>query len=267
MRASEDEIALAISVTGAFENKGDPYISIAGDFDGMGISCGVLQWNLGCNSLQPLIQSVGEAAVRRAMPLYGDTMWRICQADAAAACSVARGWQTNAALQDAPAAELRALLGSREMRQVQRDRIAVIADKADALARVWASDQGRAARTIQELVWFFDLVTQNGSMRGIGAKDVAAFLDANGAAATSLICDWLAAAPPEWWGRDDCVKNAALWRAGLPPASIPLFVLGYLRSAIASEARARGVAMNRKGTIAAKTGFVNGTRFDFADRF
>jgi hypothetical protein len=267
MPVSENEIALAVSVTGAFENKGDPYISIAGDFDGMGISCGVLQWNLGCNSLQPLIQSVGEAMVRRAMPRYGDAMWRICQGDAAAACAVARGWQTNALLEEAAAAELKALLGSNKMRQVQRDQIALVAEKADALARVWASDQGRAARTTQELVWFFDLVTQNGSMRGIGAKDVAAFLDANGSASTSAICDWLAAALPEWWGRDDCVKNAALWRTELPPMSLPLFVLGYLRSAIASEARARGVAMNRKGTIAAKTGFVNGARFDFADRF
>ena len=64
MTVTNDEVAVAISVTGTFENSGDPYLGVTGNFDGMGISCGVLQWNIGSNSLQPLVRLA--AARRRA---------------------------------------------------------------------------------------------------------------------------------------------------------------------------------------------------------
>jgi hypothetical protein len=47
MAVTDDEINKAVAVTGRFENAGDPWSGVTGDFDGMGISCGVLQWNIG----------------------------------------------------------------------------------------------------------------------------------------------------------------------------------------------------------------------------
>src|SRR5947199_28393 len=54
--ASVGERCLAL--TGTFETGAQPpdcFCGVTGDFDGMGISFGVLQWNLGQNSLQPLL--------------------------------------------------------------------------------------------------------------------------------------------------------------------------------------------------------------------
>jgi peptidoglycan hydrolase-like protein with peptidoglycan-binding domain len=47
-----------LALTGTFETGGQPpecFCGITGDFDGQGISFGVLQWNIGQGSLQPLL--------------------------------------------------------------------------------------------------------------------------------------------------------------------------------------------------------------------
>src|SRR5688572_3374909 len=48
-----------LSLTGTFETGQVPpecFAGLSGDFDGQGISLGVLQWNFGQDSLQPLLQ-------------------------------------------------------------------------------------------------------------------------------------------------------------------------------------------------------------------
>ena len=268
MPVTDPEIALVISITGTFESAGDPYVGVAGDYDGMGISCGVLQWNLGSNSLQPLVLAVGEAVVRQTMPRHGERMWRACRAAPELGCAMVREWQTGAALPAAVVDELKALMGSPQMRQAQHRCVAATANRADDLAAGWARDRGQAGRTTQELVWFFDVLTQNGGMRGLGYADVEALVKASGEAGVrAIICDWLGAAAPDWWGREDCLKNAALWREAVPDASFDLLVLSCLRARAATHPRARGVVMNRKGSIAMRRGFVNGALFDFSDRF
>jgi hypothetical protein len=55
-KTSSDYKCLAI--TGSFEtgkDKPDCFAGLSGDFDGQGLSFGVLQWNFGQNSLQPLL--------------------------------------------------------------------------------------------------------------------------------------------------------------------------------------------------------------------
>jgi hypothetical protein len=233
----------------------------------MGVSCGVLQWNIGSNSLQPLVLGVGEAVVFQAMPLHGPRMWSACNAAPDQGCAIVRGWQTGAALPADVAEELRALMGSAPMRERQRGRIRATAERADQLAAGWARDRGQAERTTQELIWFFDVITQNGGMRGIGYADVRAFVDEMGVdGALAAIRDWLGAAGPDWWGRADCLKNADLWTQA-PSGSFDLVALSYLRARAATHPRARGVVMNRKGSIAMRRGYVNGALFDFSDRF
>jgi hypothetical protein len=266
MAISDADIDLAVSVTGTFENSGDPYVGVTGDFDGMGISCGVLQWNIGSNSLQPLVRLAGEAAVLANMPVKGAEMWTACISPLPAGLKMVRAWQTDGVLSPAIAAELRAFMGSPEMRAVQKRRIAAIAQSADALAAGWAHNLGRADRSAQEFVWFFDVLTQNGGMKNVGYSDVEAFLvSAPGGGAVSAICDWLAAVPAGSWGQADCVKNAGLWRGTVPAESLDLFVLSYLR-ACQSRPPARGLVMNRKGTLATKMGYVNTERFNLAGK-
>ena len=50
-----------MALTGSFETNNslpDCFAGLSGDFDGQGISFGVLQWNLGQGSLQPLLQKI-----------------------------------------------------------------------------------------------------------------------------------------------------------------------------------------------------------------
>jgi hypothetical protein len=55
-------LELCLSISGKFEAVGAPsYSDVAGNFDGMGISCGVLQWNAGQGTLQTLVTNIGNA--------------------------------------------------------------------------------------------------------------------------------------------------------------------------------------------------------------
>jgi hypothetical protein len=267
MSVSDAEINTAVAITGRFENAGDPWRGVTGDFDGMGVSCGVLQWNIGSASLQPLVEAVGQAVVLREAPTIGADLWKACNGGVAAGLAIVRTWQTGAKLKPTPAKELANLMGSAEMKVQQMTRIRVIADKADSLALAWAQAAGRTARTLQELIWFFDLVTQNGSLKGVTHASVKQFIQtATPGKADDVACDWLLAAPPAWWGRLDCIKNAGLWRDKVPAAQLELFVLSYLRSSL-STPKARGVVMNRKGALAFRKGWVNGQLFDFTGQF
>ncbi len=268
MAVSDQEILTAVDVTGRFENPGDPWRGVTGDFDGMGISCGVLQWNIGSASLQPMVKAVGQAVVLREAPTIGAELWRACDGGVAAGLAIVRGWQARSVLRAAPRRELAALMGSPEMRAEQMARIRVIAAKADVQALAWAQAGGRTARTLQELIWFFDLLTQNGGLKGVTHAQVAQFIQhETPGKADDVVCDWLAAAPSTWWGRADSLKNAALWRNTVPAAQLELFVLSYLRSSIAGQPKARGVVMNRKGALALRKGWVNTGLFDFTGKF
>lgn len=267
MAVTDEEILTAVGITGRFENAGDPFQGVTGDFDGMGVSCGVLQWNIGSHSLQPMVIAVGRPVVDRDCPTIGADLWRACTGSTAQGLAIVRGWQIGAKLRAGPKAELAALMGSPEMRAEQMRKIRLVAAQADQLATSWAKAAGRPARTLQELIWFFDLVTQNGSLKGIDHAAVAAFIAAQGVdKSDDVACNWLAAAPANWWGRPDCLKNAGVWRNAVAPADLELFVLSYLRSGLSSE-RARGVVMNRKGALAMRKGWVNGELFDFAGRY
>jgi len=75
MPAPNDWKSAAVAITPGFEVEGDPYQGVSGDFDGMGISCGALQWNIGSKSLQPIVIAVGKPKVAAAMPQLGQEMW------------------------------------------------------------------------------------------------------------------------------------------------------------------------------------------------
>jgi len=62
--ASEPLQFRCVALTGAFETNQPPpdcFAGLSGDFDGQGISFGVLQWNLGQGSLQPLLREMNSA--------------------------------------------------------------------------------------------------------------------------------------------------------------------------------------------------------------
>lgn len=257
----------ALEITGDFETSGNPWAGITGDFDRMGISCGVLQWNIGTGSLQPMIIAVGKPFVVQKMPNFGEKLWTACNSSIAQGLTIVRSWQTNATLKPTPRTELQNLFGSDKMINQQMQKSKKLGQNALTLATKWAKDsRGATAPRLQEFCWFFDLLTQSGGLSGIWVADVKNFIAANSPAnADNVICDWLDNYPPKVTvggeqlnvaGRADGKKNAALWRNKIKPESLELFVLTYIR-AQKSKAQYRPVVMNRRGTIAATKGYVN----------
>src|SRR5271157_451697 len=55
-------LELCLKVSGGFESgKGPSYTSLTGNFDGQGMSAGILQWNAGQGTLQALVNAIGNA--------------------------------------------------------------------------------------------------------------------------------------------------------------------------------------------------------------
>lgn len=250
----------ALTIAGGYETSGDPWVAVTGNFDGMGISCGVLQWNIGMGTLQPLVKSAGRDLVAQYMPQYGNVFWNACNSTIPRGLQIVRGWQNKNQVRSVVQAELRAFLACSTMRQQQIDRARNLGDRAMELAVRWARDVRNGTPTLREYCWFFDLLVMNGGMKGIWLEDADAFIDLNAGDAAGIICDWLARLNSSYYGWNDCRKNAGLWRGSV--ADLRLFVLGYLR-AQKSRVEFRGIVVNRRCTVAMTYGYVNGDKEDY----
>ena len=258
MTAPEDWIKAALSVTGHFEDSADPMAAVTNDFDGMGVSLGVLQWNFGSGSLQPLAIAAGEAAIHAAMPTIGADFVRACHVPIPQALIIVRKWQPGRVFTKAAKAELRTFTGGAAFVAQQVRAAGKVATIAHDLASIWAASAAHPDPvTKREFAWFFDLVTQNGGLKGLDRGDVDQFVGGHGTdRVDDFICNWLAAQPPTVTGFRDSHDNATRWRDDVPPACIPLFALSFLRSGL-SRAEFRGDVLNRKATIAVGSGFVH----------
>ncbi|MBA4010945.1 MAG: hypothetical protein C0481_03690 [Phenylobacterium sp.] len=256
----------AVEITPGFEVRGDPYLGVSDDFDEMGISCGALQWNIGSNSLQPMVRATGKDVVMSAMPTLGADLWRACEKETGvrAALAIVRGWQPNKKLPTTALTELARLMGTTEMRAQQQLRISAVGERALTAATKWAANCGRNTPSKREFLWFFDLTTQNGGLEGLSPRDINAFIAQNSSTgAADAVCEFLAGLSGPSGHIKDAHKNAELWRTtpnGLP---LELLVLSYLRSASAVP-KWRHVVLNRKGAIATGGGWVNSERYDFS---
>jgi hypothetical protein len=75
--AAEDLARRCLALTGAFETGTgfpDCFCGISGDFDGQGISFGVLQWNFGQRSLQPLLKEMIELHPDVSAGIFGNQL-------------------------------------------------------------------------------------------------------------------------------------------------------------------------------------------------
>ncbi len=259
----QEWLETALRVTGHFEDAHDPLGAVTGDFDGMGISLGVLQWNIGSGSLQPMVKAIGQGVTRRAMPNYGDDLWQACTSPVNAGLATCRGWQNGAALRPDVLAELKALAHGPDFVARQLARAGDVAQAAFVAAKAYCRlDPAYADVTKHLFCWFFDLFTQNGGLMGLSYVDVENFVAGHGKArADDVICDWLAARGSKEAGYRDSVANAALWRDKVPADNLSLFVLSFLR---AQKARIdyRGDVLNRKATIAIGKGWVHRDQHD-----
>jgi hypothetical protein len=258
---AKDWIDAAVAITPGFEATGDPYEAVSGDFDGMGISCGALQWNIGQRSLQPMVVAVGQTRVSALMPTYGPALWTACKGSTTAALATVRSWQKGKKLNAVAAKELRALMGSPEMRAEQSTRINAVAKTAFAMAEGWRGSTPGSKPSKRLFCWFFDLVTQNGGLEGLTPAAVEGFIKGNTPdKVDDLICDFLATRKGTSGHVKDAHANAVLWRNPDGAEKLELLCMSYLRSKTANPLW-RHVVVNRKGTIAMGAGHVNGKKW------
>lgn len=269
---SEEWLKVALEITGDFETAGDPWRMVAGNFDGQGISCGILQWNIGQGSLQPKVKACGEAVIRRCMPVYGSQLWEACRKPITEGLRIVNSWQFiqngKYKIREPILRELQELVGSREMIQQQVNSIKRVGQRAFDEAKRWAKDsRGAEQPSLREFCWFFDIITQNGGLEGLWVNDVRAFTARHSAQRVDdVICNEILNFPvyPTLRGhKDDAKENVALWRNNIPPDYLDLFVLSYLRT-LKSKRQYWIVVMNRKGTIAFTRGYVNGSLENFS---
>lgn len=249
----------AVTITTGFEASGNPYLAVTGDFDGMGISCGALQWNIGQGSLQPMVISVGEATALAAMPTLGREMWTAAHAKIPEGLRIVRTWQTGTKLGSVAKRELIALMGTPEMRAAQDKKIAKVASEAYADAKAWVSKSTVTGGEVtkRQFCWFFDLRTQNGGLKGLTPEDVADFIgEMTANKADDVICEFLATRPDTSGHTRDGKKNAKLWLDVATIEQMELLCMSYLRSEMAVP-KWQVVVLNRKGTIAMGQGWVN----------
>jgi len=251
-----------LEVTGGFETEGNPWAGISNDFDNQGISCGILQWNIGQGSLQPLVKKCGLVAVKSHMPVYGDQLWDACNKSIPQGLQIVRAWQPNKHLRADVRNELVALFGSPEMVDQQMAAATEVGEAAMKLASRWATELRASDPMLREFCLFFDLLTQSGGMKNVWLDDV------NNLIATKtphkvvdFICTWMVNRPPTVVHRSDGKKNADLWNGHIPDSILELFVLTYLRC-LKSLEKYQIVALNRRGTIATTRGWVNGSLQD-----
>lgn len=260
-----DYYADAIAITCGFEVSGDPYLGVSGNFDGMGISCGCLQWNIGAGSLQPLVKAIPAAVILAKMPKYGADLIKACTSTVSQGLAIVNAWQNNKVLPAAARSELRAMLGTPEMRAEQDKHIAHDANLAFDYATAWLQAGGGHGVPEKRLYcWFFDIVTQNGSLAPVTYAKVSDFIKLNTPGhADDVVCDYLAAATGTDGFIKDAHKNSGLWRNQAAGGKLELLCGSYLRAQTA-RLKYRPLVLNRKGAIAMGKGWVNGALADFS---
>lgn len=250
-------LELSLRVSGGFENaSGASYTSLTGNFDGQGLSAGVLQWNAGQGTLQQLVAATAEkmGGWDRANSYFTSSLQQF---------SVLKG---NAAIQWC--LDKYIVTGGKNVDPAAKVRWVNFLSQPECIdAQIEMASNGILAHVKREVaaytpgftmdnrpyVFFFDLIVQEGGMSVRGhtvpaipqdvkpdITDAMAFAGANDAKCQML-----------WQGVVSQDDEAAL-----------LLHYAYARAMLANPAF-QWDAMVRRGTIACRQGIVHAAHIDF----
>ena len=156
---------LCLNITGAFEGP-NSWATCSGNFDKSGLSCGLLQWNLGQGTLQPLLQRMlsnhrakalailGPAALKSLeevlkMPVNLQVAWGDAISNPKNKYQVLEPWKTR----------LKSLFTAPEMKVIQ-------SEAADGIfQRAVATCQAFGIKSVRGLATLFDLCVQQGGIK------------------------------------------------------------------------------------------------------
>ena len=232
----------------------DPWIGVTGNFDGMGLSLGIVQFNF-AGSIQETFGSIPKSHFKQTMPVWGETFYQAVHTssrDAAVALAIkmqtatkVRG-KTKWTLDPVARAELRAFLGSTLARQAQNE-AADVYRRGYSRAVQWAEARGAAKPTPREIASFVDnQVFSGGALGGIWIEKAKAFRSSfvDDGEMVEFVTSWLKSCPYEGagflYGGPDAATNVAAWRAAVPKGrklndeQALLFAFGFVRALTAN---------------------------------
>jgi peptidoglycan hydrolase-like protein with peptidoglycan-binding domain len=165
-----------LALTGAFETGTgvpDCFCGLSGDFDGQGISFGVLQWNFGQKSLQPLLEEMVAQHAAVATSIFGehlDALQRALEADDEELMTFARSVQhpVKHTIYEPWRGFAKALGRTPEFQQIQVKHASGMFQRALAMCRDYDLWSERAVALM------FDIVTQNGSIKPVTKAQIRA---------------------------------------------------------------------------------------------
>jgi peptidoglycan hydrolase-like protein with peptidoglycan-binding domain len=156
-----------LALTGTFETSTYPpesFAGLTGNFDQMGISFGVCQWNIGQGTLQPLLQQMFEQHTGTAQSIFHehfDTVRALGASPIADQLAFARSIQVKNQVMEPWKGMLLTLGRTHEFQGVQAHHATRLYDHAIQLCRDYGLISERA------LALMFDIATQNGSISSI----------------------------------------------------------------------------------------------------
>ncbi|MEQ1821089.1 MAG: peptidoglycan-binding domain-containing protein [Fimbriimonadaceae bacterium] len=155
-----------LALTGSFETSLPPpdcFAGLSGNFDGMGISFGVLQWNLGQGSLQPLIQEMDNkhrSILKGAFSANYAELIQSVKLPKSEGVAWSKTIQSNKFVVNEPwRSQFKTLGRTNEYQAIQTDH----ADANFRKALDWCKDYGLWSQRAVALM--FDIRTQNGSIK------------------------------------------------------------------------------------------------------
>ncbi|MFZ0589915.1 MAG: peptidoglycan-binding domain-containing protein [Bryobacteraceae bacterium] len=224
-----------LALTGTFETSKyppDSFLGLTGDFDGMGISFGVCQWNIGQGTLQPLLQQMFEEHADVAQSIFHehfDTVTALRSAPITDQLAFTRSIQTKGQVNEPWKGMLLTLGRTPEFQRVQADHASSFYNQALQLCGEYGLTSERAVALM------FDIVTQNHS---IGPLVKAA-----------ILADFSQLGPND------------------PDNELAKMRIVANRRAAAAKPEYRDDVRLRKLTIANGAGSVHGVAYDLADMY
>ena len=173
---NEDLARRCLALTGAFETGTgvpDCFCGLSGDFDGQGISFGVLQWNFGQKSLQPLLEEMVTQHRAVAGAVFGehlDALERALEGNDDELMSFARSVQhpVKHTVYEPWRGFAKALGRTTEFQQIQVKHASGMFQRARAMCAEYDLWSERAVALM------FDIVTQNGSIKPVTKAQIRA---------------------------------------------------------------------------------------------
>jgi len=259
-------VKIALQITGEYETSGKLWKTSVGNFDGMGVSAGILQWNFGTGSLQELVQRFlkrhNKALLYFYMPTIGSEFRKISFMNKEDSVRAVKEWSSGTNkynLKQPYKKEIQRLMDSKEMIKLQVE-IAKqeYGTKAMKYTKQWLESFPESNLVKRPFSFFFDIRTQNGNLKGVTIDQAKKMVDDS---ETDLVIDWMEKATKLNYAQSkDANRNAKLWKSMLGSVSYHqkvMFCMGWLR-AMKSGKKWRAVVANRKCAIAMGKGYYGG---------